>query len=219
MVEKMNIAPGTFSSFDICILEDCNLRCRYCSTGYGRWGHSPRQMKRATMDIAIDFMIRSSTPSFKVGFSGGETLMAFDNLKYFIDQLFRAKKQQGKKVFVELATNGVLLTESICQYLADHRIGLVISIDGDARTTDRNRVSRNGAGVYHRIMEGFKLYSEGPRQSSAPPLPARADCTIDSKACLFDSVQHLFNCGFKEVLARPVSTSEYTGFSDASAND
>ena len=207
-----------FSSFDICLIEDCNLRCRYCSTGFGRWGGTPRVMKKPVIDRTIDFILGNSTPEFNIGFSGGETFMAFDKLQYFIERLFQAKKKQNKKIFVELSTNALLLTELIIDFLIKHRISLVFSIDGNAQTTNRNRVSQEGKGVYGPLRSNFLLYKKQLQERSPHFQPTRADCTVDSKTCLSASVQHLFDLGFNEVLARPVSPSEYTGFTDTAAN-
>ena len=176
-------------------------------------------MSQDTIDQTIDFIINHSTPEFKIGFSGGETLLAFDALNYFIEQVFKAKKYYNKKVYIEVATNGVLMDHQVLEFLIHHRINLVFSLDGDRETTNRNRRTMKGNGVYDDILRSVDLYRKILSELNNPYHRIKAECTIDSRANLLGSVGHLFDLGFNDVLARPAVVSKYTGFENNASSD
>jgi radical SAM protein with 4Fe4S-binding SPASM domain len=215
---KDNDMDKGLTGYDVCLVQDCNLRCRYCSTGYGRWGETPRVMARGTIDRVVTFMINSSAGEFRVSFSGGETLLAFDNLRYFIDRLLREKKKARRKVLIEVATNSVLLTREAADYLAANRVSVSFSLDGDRATTNRNRISLAGESVYDLVCKGIDTYRDTLIKNGLGDTRLKAECTVDEESNLFLSVIHLFDMGFNDVVARPAASSTFTGFSSAESS-
>jgi uncharacterized protein len=201
-----------YIGYDVCLVQDCNLRCRYCSTGYGQWGEKPKIMSQEAIDRAVSFMIENAEDKFRVSFSGGETLLAFDSLNYFIEKIIREKEKTGKKVLIEVSTNGVNITKKIADYLATQRVNLSFSLDGDKITNDRNRIMPAGVGVYDNVRKNFELYRNSLEKNCYGDARIKAECTIDEKADLFRSVLHLFGIGFTDVIARPVGDSLFTGY-------
>jgi radical SAM protein with 4Fe4S-binding SPASM domain len=128
-----------------------------------------------------------------------------------------ARKSCEKKVSIGLATNGVNLTRETAEYLIDHRVAVSISLDGDAVTTDRNRIMPNGAGAYQVVSQNIKMYKSLLRRKRHANARLRAECTLDVQATLANPVSHLFHLGFTDVLIRPADTSPYTGWPPALA--
>jgi radical SAM protein with 4Fe4S-binding SPASM domain len=209
---RQDNADVFYSSYDICLVQDCNLRCKYCSTGFGRWGEKPGIMSRKTIDSVVSFIKKTSRDRFNISFSGGETLFSFNNLRCFMDRIFDARRELGKKVLVEVATNGINLTEDMADYLAANKVTLSFSLDGDRVSTNRNRIMSDGSGVYDRVRNALDLYKKALEKNGLGNTRIKAECTIDEKANIFESVHHLFEIGFNDVLARPATGSSFTGF-------
>jgi len=208
-----------YTLYEICLVQNCNLSCRYCSAGYGRWGKEPDVMSPDTIDRAISFMVRNGADNFNAACSGGETMVDFSSFRYFVDNLIEAAATDGKKVHIEVATNGIAINTEIADFLVTHKIMTTFSIDGDRRTTNRNRVTSDGKGMYDYITRGFKIYRDALHKKKHSDLNLKAECTIDKDADLFQSVVHLFNIGFDEVIARPTVSSVFTGFDSKGAVD
>lgn len=208
-----------YTLYEICLVQNCNLRCRYCSAGYGRWGKEVDVMSPDTINSAISFMVRNGADSFNVACSGGETMIEFSCFRYFAEKLLKTADKAGKKAYIEVATNGVAVNIKIADYLVSHKIMTTFSIDGDRRTTNRNRVTSGGKGMYDSIIKGFKIYQKAFENQNHVDANLKAECTIDNNADLFQSVLHLFNIGFDEVIARPAVSSVFTGFDSKGAVD
>lgn len=213
------MAKVKYTLYEICLVQNCNLRCRYCSAGYGRWGKEPDVMSTDTIDRAISFMVRNGADSFNIACSGGETMVEFPSFRYFADKLIEVAATAGKKAYIEVATNGVAINSEIADYLVSRKIMTTFSIDGDRRTTNRNRVTSSGKGMYDCITRGFKIYQDALQKQNHSDLNLKAECTIDRNADLFQSVVHLLNIGFDEVIARPTVSSVFTGFDSKGAVD
>ncbi|MBW2606579.1 MAG: radical SAM protein [Deltaproteobacteria bacterium] len=208
-----------YTLYEICLVQNCNLRCRYCSTGYGRWGKEADVMSPETINKAISFMVRNGADGFNVACSGGETIIHFPSFRYFADKLIEAADKAGKKAYIEVSTNGVAVNSEIADYLVSRKIITTFSIDGDHRTTNRNRVNSSGKGMCESIIRGFKIYQNALEKQNSGETNLKAECTIDKNADLFQSLVHLFNIGFDEVIARPAVSSVFTGFDSKGAVD
>jgi len=138
VVEELN------SKLDHIILnltERCNFRCSYCKFGvsYGfADGRYSERMPEAVALRAIDFLVERNAQgkSCRVGFYGGEPLLAFPMIKQLVEY---AKIKSSKPVKFALTTNGSLLTIEILKFLIRHDFSLTISLDGPERLHDRYR--------------------------------------------------------------------------------
>jgi radical SAM protein with 4Fe4S-binding SPASM domain len=207
------------SSFDVSLIHDCNLRCRYCSTGFGRWGGPVRRMTPEVQAAAIDFMIDRGQAAFNVSFSGGESLLDYPRLQDFITNLLEARRRSGQKVLIEVATNGVGLQPHQAEFLVANRVTLSFSLDGPATVTNRNRRGPDVADVHDQVRQSLAVYRQALADRGQDPDSVRAECTLDEKASLVDSMRHLFDLGFGLVMARPAKNSPYTGWTAGAAVD
>lgn len=110
--------------------EKCNMRCEYCAylskyTDY----HNGVDMSRNTAFMAIEYFLKHSTYSPKVGitFYGGEPLICFDLITECID--YAKKKRLGHNIIFNIITNGLLLSDhQIRKYLCENQIYICISM-------------------------------------------------------------------------------------------
>jgi uncharacterized protein len=117
------------------VTDQCNFRCRMC---FCDW--QDNYMTPEIADKAIELALKRKSPrvdKITINFFGGEPLMNFNLIKYVVEKW-------EKKCEFSMTTNGSLLTNEILDYLKEHKVGLLLSIDGDKETQDYNRPFRNG---------------------------------------------------------------------------
>ena len=89
-----------------------------------------------------------------VGFYGGEPLIEFELIKKCMDYINR--RGEGKDVHYTLTTNGTLLHRDIVQYLEQHSVSLVISLDGPQQVHDGTRKFCGDEGSFDRVVRNLQ---------------------------------------------------------------
>lgn len=160
----------------------CNFRCKYCAYSggyeYSR-SHEAVHMEWPVAKAAIDLLhkhhhkasekdfgkygdSRDDRLHYNIGFYGGEPLLRFDFIKKCVEyanSLTWDKEPDGRtELMFSLTTNGYLLTEEIMDFMIDHNISPVISLDGPKEIHDSNRVSKSGKPTFDKIWENFKTF-------------------------------------------------------------
>lgn len=138
----------------------CNLECKYCfyrskSDLYpeSRFRMSNEVLETYTRQLIEIQMIGDVTFSWQ----GGEpTLMGLDFFKNAVEMQERYRKP-GMTVNNTIQTNGVLLDDEWCSFLAEHNFLVGISIDGPAELHDANRLDAAGHGSHRKVMRGLRL--------------------------------------------------------------
>jgi uncharacterized protein len=168
------------SKWDIVFVQDCNLRCSYCSTGHGRFGACrPGVLSRDLWDAVIDFVVSHSDPQRMalINFQGGETSICFEPFSEFVSMLKERFERSGQKLQVDMATNGVLLDRRSLGVCLDMGINLHFSIDGERTKNDLHRRDRAGRGTFRRAFANWQGYRKMAAQAGTAPR-----CTIKSVA-------------------------------------
>ncbi len=136
----------------------CNMRCEYCYY-LGAAGSSPTgRMSPATLRKLLEgYFAAASGPAVTITWHGGEPMLA--GLDFYRDAV-RAEQEllpPGMECWNNLQTNGLLLDEAWCRFLAEHRFDVGVSIDGPAFIHDRYRKDAAGGGTYDRVVRGIRL--------------------------------------------------------------
>jgi len=143
------------------VSQDCNLRCKYCSAQFGRFGIKP-SVKLMTKNIAaksIDFYLKNFDNLFNppiILFDGGEPLLNFEVIKFCVEY---ARNINSQTCF-SLTTNGSLIDRENAEWLVNNIGDIIISIDGTKQIHDENRVYENGNGSYNDAIRGLRLIQE-----------------------------------------------------------
>jgi uncharacterized protein len=154
------------------VTNQCNLACGYCyeysEDAIAKPQGKPKYMSDEVAEAAIDTLIRESAgrPMIHVTFFGGETLLNFPVMQSSVAYAKRKAAERGKRVDFSLTTNATILTEEIMDFLAEHRIGVTVSIDGDRELHDRMRIFHNGKGSYDVIAPKIKQLLRRHRTNS-----------------------------------------------------
>ncbi len=154
------------------VTNQCNLACGYCyeysDDKISETAGKPKYMSDTISEAAIDMLMRESAdrPLVHVTFFGGETLLNFPMLCSAVHYAQQKAAEANKTVEFSLTTNATLLSERIVDFLAEHRIGVTVSIDGDRELNDKMRVFHDGRGSYDIIVPKIKMLLERHKTNS-----------------------------------------------------
>lgn len=144
-------------SLVVCPTLSCNFACPYCYESSLKAG----SMNNEVQDELIRFINRNSEgkKGLTLSWHGGEPLAAFDTIKQLYYKI--EAKSELPIVHSSMVSNGYLLTEEICSFLAEHKLDyLQITLDGLRETHDKSRVLKNGKSSYNKIVENIDMALE-----------------------------------------------------------
>ena len=151
---ELEVLLDGVSNFTIGITEQCNFRCAYCCYS-GQYNymrhHSAHNMTEDIRQKTLDFIKRTAntTSQLHISFYGGETLLEFNNVIWFIEKL---EQCFGKRVTFDISTNGYLLTRKVVDDICSHPgVGISVSVDGSQEIHNRSRRLANGRPTYEQI--------------------------------------------------------------------
>ncbi len=138
----------------------CNLRCDYCFflEKSRLYPGSTFRMSDEVMESYIRQTIAAhKVPHVTIAWQGGEpTLMGLDFFQRAV-AVERECAPSGCVVENTLQTNGVLLDERWCQFLAEHRFLVGLSLDGPRHMHDAFRHDRRGNPVFDQVARAARL--------------------------------------------------------------
>ncbi|MDE3096249.1 MAG: anaerobic sulfatase maturase [Chloroflexota bacterium] len=137
----------------------CNLDCRYCYY-LGKTSLFPAGEHFRMTDTVLEAFVRSfieASPGPVVHFvwHGGEP--ALRGLDFYRRALALQERYlpTGWTCINNLQTNGVLLDDAWCAFLAEHRFHVGVSIDGPARLHDACRTDKAGHPTHAQVMRAL----------------------------------------------------------------
>ncbi|CAH1058182.1 radical SAM/SPASM domain-containing protein [Paenibacillus pseudetheri] len=140
----------------------CNLSCVYCFAGEGEYGDSEVKSKYISSDLyldsvkAIDEMYPEGIKS--ISFFGGEPLLYFKEIESFVPGFEQYFISRGREVpYIGISTNGSLLTNKKLEFIKQHNIKIVMSLDGPKEINDIARiVQKEGASIYDTVIKAIE---------------------------------------------------------------
>jgi uncharacterized protein len=153
----MNETAQAFSVMVKPVGSHCNLRCRYCY--YLKTDRSEHDLQKAKMtnELLGQFIRQhiSASPGPEVSFvwHGGEPTLA--GLDFYRDAVRFQQKHlpEGWICWNNLQTNGLLLDDQWCAFLAEAGFDVGLSIDGTEKTHDYYRLDNNANGTWKQAIE------------------------------------------------------------------
>ena len=139
----------------------CNLGCTYCYYLEKRHIHAKDDSWPMPEDILEDYIAQhiQAAPDSEIRFSwhGGEpTLLGVDYFRRIVE-IQRKHAGSGKRIFNGIQTNGTLLTEEWCRFLASEGFSVGISLDGPREMHDKYRLTRDGRPTHGLALGGYRL--------------------------------------------------------------
>ena len=141
----------------------CNLRCQYCfyaDEAANRETASYGMMSEDTLEQILKRTLAFAEGSCTVVFQGGEPTLA--GLDFFRKAMELEKKWNVNHVAIHnsIQTNGILLDREWAAFLKEHNFLVGISLDGNRRVHDANRLDPKGDGTFAQVMGAINLLKE-----------------------------------------------------------
>ena len=138
----------------------CNLDCKYCFylekeklyPGENQW-----RMNDEVLEEYIRQYIQSQpSPEINFAWQGGEpTLLGVEFFRKAI--ALQNEYADGKTIFNAIQTNGTLLDDEWCEFLAANKFLVGLSIDGPAELHDKYRVDKHQQPTFDRVVRGLEF--------------------------------------------------------------
>lgn len=137
----------------------CNLDCTYCfylekEHLYSAAGVA--RMKPEVLDAYVrDYIAAQPGPVVNFAWQGGEPTLA--GLEFFRHAVARQKQHaSGKVIQNAIQTNGTLLDDPWCAFLAEERFLVGVSIDGPAHLHNAYRVDPRGGATFGTVLAAIE---------------------------------------------------------------
>lgn len=146
------------------IASRCNINCKYCymyNMGDSSYKLQPKYMTIDTVkNLAIqakDYCTLKDAKAFHFIFHGGEPLLVkMEYLQKIIDTIKDHLYPEIYPVF-SIQTNATLVTDEWALFIKKNKINIGISLDGDKKINDENRIDHRGFGTYDRVIKGINI--------------------------------------------------------------
>jgi serine-type anaerobic sulfatase-maturating enzyme len=139
----------------------CNLNCDYCYYLKKKNLYPDTYSVPMSEDILEEYIFQhvQAFPGSVINFSwhGGEpTLLGLDYFRKIV-ALQRKHCPHGRRITNGIQTNGTLLDEDWCRFLAAEGINVGLSLDGPQELHDRHRVARGRQPTHRQVMQAYHL--------------------------------------------------------------
>jgi uncharacterized protein len=117
-------------------------------------------MNLQTAHHAVDFIKNiyncNHTDTVSVVFWGGEPLLNFDIIRYFVENLVDFGRESNVNFLFHLITNGTILNEDMISFFKKYKMTIQISIDGEVDVHDSQRHFISGKGTFKVVKDNIK---------------------------------------------------------------
>jgi uncharacterized protein len=138
----------------------CNLHCTYCyylgkeklieQTG-------PRQIPEELVErFIVEYIAAQDAEEIVFTWHGGEPTLAGLPFFHRVVELQRKHTPAGRRCSNDLQTNGILLDDEWCRFLAANRFLVGLSLDGPRELHDAHRKTRQGAPSFDHVFAAAK---------------------------------------------------------------
>jgi uncharacterized protein len=142
----------------------CNLDCQYCYYLDKQKLYPPGEAFRMPDDLLEEYIVQHintcTEPVIHFSWHGGEpTILGLDYFRQIV-ALQRKYQPAGRDIRNGIQTNGTLLDDDWCRFLAAEGFAVGISLDGPAPMHDRYRRTKDGRPVHEQTMRGYRLLQQ-----------------------------------------------------------
>lgn len=144
--------------FTILTHGDCNFRCKYCYEKFENISMSP-EVEDAIVTFADKLLSEGKLERFSVQWFGGEPLLGYKTIVRLSERFLELCSVYDIEYFSGITTNGYLLNKRMFQNLVGKCkvTGYQITVDGEKKFHDNQRLLKNGVGSYDRIFANLKM--------------------------------------------------------------
>ena len=196
---KIDEVPNEFQIFAKPVGSACNLACQYCYYLETESLYAKGESLRMPDDVLETYIVQhiAACPDATIHFSwhGGEpTILGLDYFRKIV-ALQRKHQPVGRRIANGMQTNGTLLDEDWCRFLAAEGFAVGLSLDGPQELHDQHRVTKDGKPTFEPAMRGYRLLQKHR-------VPCEVLCVVNARNVLYPLQVYRF---FKQIDARFMS--------------
>lgn len=134
----------------------CNINCSYC---YLPNRSSNQKMSMEIVEAAIHRVLQGGLirDELNIIWHAGEPLAVPINWYRSAFEVIQRTIPKQIPVHHAIQSNGLLLSDTWCEFIREHHISIGLSIDGPANLHDIHRRTRDGRGTHALAIRGLKL--------------------------------------------------------------
>lgn len=196
-------------NFCLNLTDSCNLACVYCFV--------QQKPHFITLDIAkdaINYIINNLNKRKELGtidqeekacvtFFGGEPTLLWDQIIVPIVQY--VETTYPNQIDFTITTNGTLLNKDRIDFLKEHNIYPLLSIDGNKEVQNYNRPQRNGEGSFDLVYKNIPYLLE-----NFPMTTFRGTINQQMVSHLYESYKFAYTNGFHTIFLCPNARENWT---------
>lgn len=189
------------------ISQDCNLRCTYCFASTGHYKGERRLMTKEVAETTLRWFFDQAHDSkcLNLHLFGGEPLINIPLVEYIVEMCKKLEEEYGKKIYINVCTNGTILNEKLLNLIKENEIGMQISIDGPKEIHDKYRPMANGCSSYDKLRENVSIMFDNLNKNSIIPRGTISSVEVD----INDIVKHIIDeIGFNAFFFIPATGTE-----------
>ena len=177
----------------------CNLDCSYCYYLDKERLYPEGETFQMTDETLESYIVQhiDASPEEVIRFSwhGGEpTVLGLDFYRRAV-KLQRRHRPPGRSIVNGIQTNGTLLDEDWCPFLAQEGFAVGLSMDGPPELHDLHRVTKDGKPTHWMTMRGYRLLRKHG-------VPTEILCVVNAQNVLHPLKVYRF---FKQLNARYIT--------------
>jgi uncharacterized protein len=145
------------------VTQICNLKCHYCAAGGdGTYGDPVAKISIEKTLPQLKFFIDQlkENQKFTISFVGGEPLLYPEAVLSIYDYVLELQKTKTFHPIFSLTTNATLITDRVRDIIRKMKIHITVSLDGDEKTNDIARPSKDGSSSTKLTEHGLQQLSK-----------------------------------------------------------
>lgn len=182
------------------LTDSCNLACKYCFVQQKPHFMTLDIAKKA-VDWVIDNMKYRTEEKADITFFGGEPMLMYNDI--IIPIVDYIENKYLNKINLSITTNGTLLNKEKIDFLYNHNIYPLLSIDGDKETQNFNRPQRNGEGSFDLIENNIDYLLK-----KFPMITFRSTLYQPTVKNTYNNYKYAEKKGFKNIFLCPNAREE-----------
>lgn len=191
-----------FTSLHIFVISlRCNHSCHYCQVSRVTGSKLEYDVSFENLELGIQHMFRSPSPSLTMEFQGGEPLLAFDKVKFAVLRAKELNEIYLKSLTFVVCTNSTIYSDEIIDFLNIHDVLVSTSLDGPEFLHNSNR-PKAGTESFELVIEGINHFRKALGDSKVSCLMTTTVLSLDYPKEIIDTY---LQYGFSNIFLRPIS--------------
>jgi uncharacterized protein len=179
----------------------CDHGCHYCQVSRVTEDRARFDMTYDHADKALALVFQSPSPSIKIEFQGGESLLNFALIRHVVERAESINQQHGRQLQFVIASNLTHLNDDILAFCKEHQVYFSTSLDGPEDLHNEHRPLRGG-NSYRAAVDGIRRIRETLGEDFVSALMTTTPASLPR---VTDIIDEYVRQGFSSVFLRSLS--------------